>query len=80
MMPRHEQSVEAAIELAPESLTRALAYVYAALDEVGAAERTASAARAQVAARTPAHEELDDAVELMRRARALLRKLLARDR
>jgi hypothetical protein len=81
-MPRSELSSDSAtplreVELAPERLSRALAYVHAALDEVGTAERTVTAARAQLP-RTSAHEQLDDAADLMRRARAVLGKLLSR--
>jgi hypothetical protein len=60
------------LQPANDRLSRALAFVYAALDEVQATERTIVSARAQVPARTDAHVKLDEAADLVKRARVIL--------
>jgi hypothetical protein len=67
----------AALESADEALSRSLAYAYAALDELQASEETVGAARTGHAARTLAQAHLDDVVDLVKRARALLSAIVA---
>ena len=67
------------LQPANDRLSRALAFVYAALDEVQATERTIVSARAQVPARTSKHLRLDEAADLVKRARLILARTADND-
>ena len=68
--------------LAPADVTvsRFLAYAYAALDELEMSKRVVAAARAQEGARTSTRAQLDEVVDLMQRARALLKAVMGTER
>jgi hypothetical protein len=81
MMSRGKlEPTPAKMESASDALSRSLAYTYAALDELQATESAVGGVRTGHAARTLAQAHLDDVVELVKRARALLSAIVASER